>query len=228
MTPAPTEAPVDLSGRFVLVTGASRGLGRAVVRAVAGAGARTIVTARTRGALEELDDELRGEGASLTLLPLDLCDGDAVERIGPSIHARFGRLALVHCAAQLGTLTPTQQLDPMVLESTVRLGAFATQRLIRTTDPLLRAAPAGTAVFVDDPFAGIGRPFAAAYTAAKAAQRAIVEAWAAENRRTSMRIHLFAAEPMRTRLRRAAFPGEASDARPEPEAMAGTIMRLLV
>ena len=217
-----------LDGRIILVTGASRGLGRAVALAAARAGATVVATARTKGALEEMDDELRAEGRQAILLPLDLLDGTSADLLGPSIAQRFGRLdGLVHCAAALGPLTPTHQIDTAELEAVLRLDALAAQRLLRSLHPVLAQSDAAHLVFLDDQNARVGRPFFATYAASKAAQRAIIEAYAAEQRKSSMRIEIVDPGPMRTRLRRATFPGEPDDAQPPPDAAAADIVRRL-
>ena len=83
-----------LEGRIALVTGASRGIGAAVAKRFAEEGAHLILTARTQGGLEEVDDAIRASGNSdgATLLPMDLLDFDAIDRMGQAIHERFGRL----------------------------------------------------------------------------------------------------------------------------------------
>lgn len=216
-----------LDGRVVLVTGASRGLGAAVAEACAREGAKLVLVARTRGGLEETDDRVRAAGGEAVLLPLDLMNGDLVDRLGPSIHARFGRLdGLVNAAGDLGKLMPVAQFDTKILERMIRLQVLGTQRLIATVDPLLRAAPAGRAVFVTDGHAEPGRAYWGGYTAAKAGMTALALAWAAETRRTALRVSLFDPGPMRTRLREGAFPGAMEV--PEPEAVAAGVVELLL
>ncbi len=91
-----------LEGSVALVTGASRGIGAAVALELARLGAHCVLTARTQGALEELDDAIRALGGSATLFPLDLVkDGEKLDMLGPSIVSRFGRLdILVHAAGR--------------------------------------------------------------------------------------------------------------------------------
>ena len=81
-----------LQGKIALVTGASRGIGRAAAIALGGAGAHVICVARTVGGLEETDDAIVKAGGSATLVPLNLKDFAAIDRLGASIHERWGRL----------------------------------------------------------------------------------------------------------------------------------------
>ncbi len=218
-----------LADRVILITGASRGLGAALAEACAGEGARLILLARTRGALEEVDDRLRSLGAEPTLIALDLAELDSVDRLGPSIYQRFGRLdGLAACAAELGTLTPAPHIDPKAFQRVLTVNLLANQRLIRTVDPLLRASDAGWAVFVTDRTASRGRAFWGAYGASKAALEAVALAWAAETSRvTRLRVNLVDPGPMRTRLRAQAFPGEDSALLPAPGERAPAVVSLL-
>jgi NAD(P)-dependent dehydrogenase (short-subunit alcohol dehydrogenase family) len=220
----------SLEGRIVLVTGASRGLGAAVAAACAGQGAKLVLAARTAGALEEVDDACRRAGGpEATLAVLDLTKGELVDALGRSLFERFGRLdGLVSCAAELGAITPVSHLEPTVFERILSIDLLANQRLIRSVDPLLRAAPTGRAVFVTDGAAGPSRAYWGGYAAAKAGLEALVLAYAAEVRLTQVRVNLFDPGPMATRLRAQAYPGERPGAVPEPAAAAGELLDLLL
>jgi NAD(P)-dependent dehydrogenase (short-subunit alcohol dehydrogenase family) len=214
--------------RIVLITGASRGLGRALAEAAAGPDCHLVLVARTSGALEEVDDAVVAKGGRATLVPLDLSAPDGVERLGGALAGRHGRLdGLVGAAGMLGTLTPASHLEPKELERVMRLNLFANQRLIRSLEPLLRASPAGRAVFVTAAEARAGRPFWSAYAASKAALEAVVLAWAAELKRSAVRINLALPPPMPTRLRADAYPGEDQRRLPPPATHAPAILAML-
>lgn len=219
--------PGPLDGRLALVTGASRGLGAAAAVALARLGADLVITARTVGGLEETDDAIRAAGGRASLVPLDLRDGGAVDMLGPSIAERFRRLdALVHCAAVLGPLTPAGHILPAAWAEVMEVNLGAAWRLIRTTAPLLVAAPAGRAVFVTDVRAQRPRAYWGAYGASKAGMEYLALAWAEETRNTPLRVNLFDPGPMATKLRLRAMPAEDRSLLPSPDEAAPALAAL--
>lgn len=217
-----------LSERIALVTGASRGIGRTAALALAKAGAHVIAVARTQGGLEELDDEVRaatGQGA--TLVPLDIAEGSGLDQLGYQIHQRFGRLdVLVHAAAILGPMTPVSHIEPAHWDRVVAVNLTASYRLIRTTEPLLRAAPAARAIFLTSGVAAHPRAFWGPYAITKAALEAMVRTWADELEKTSVRGVLLSPGPMRTRMRAEAMPGEDPQTLPEPAEIGPLVVEL--
>ena len=182
---------------------------------------------RTPGALEEVDDRVRAAGGRATLVPLDLADGAAIDRLGAVLAERFGRLdVLVGAAAELGPLSPLGHVKPQAFERVMTVNATANYRLIRSLDPLLRAAGAARAIFVTCEKARAGRPFWGAYAASKAALEALALAYSAETGRSALRVNLIDPGPLRTRLRAQAYPGEDSSKLPEPATAAEAFVAL--
>jgi len=209
--------------RVALVTGASRGIGAACAIELARRGMHVVVTARTQGGLEEVDDAIRALGGSATLLPLDLMDEASLDAIGPTLFQRFGRLdVLVNNAASLGRLTPVPHILPKDWAEVIGVNVTASWRLIRTCERLLLAAEAGRAVFVTASVASRPTAYWGAYGATKAAMAHLALSWAGETRQTRLRINLFDPGVVATRLRAAAMPGEdpASIAQPHEVAPA--------
>src|ERR1700690_1817102 len=102
-----------LADRIALVTGASRGIGAAVALTLAQAGAHVVAVARTVGALEELDDLIKGAGGSATLVPLDVKDSPGVARLALALNERYKRLdVLIGNAGILGISSPVGHIEP--------------------------------------------------------------------------------------------------------------------
>ncbi|MDE2467056.1 MAG: SDR family NAD(P)-dependent oxidoreductase [Alphaproteobacteria bacterium] len=216
------------SDRIVLVTGASRGIGRAAALGLAKEGAHVIALARTVGALEELDDEIQACGGSCTLVPLDLKDFPAIDRLGGSIYERWGRLdGLLANAGVLGVLTPLTHLDPKVFADALDINVTANWRLIRSCDPLLKVSDAGRAVFVTSGAARKNRAYWGCYAATKAALESLALTYADECENSKVRVNLFNPGPIRTAMRARAFPGEDPNSLKEPAAVVPDILDLL-
>ncbi len=217
-----------LSEKIALVTGASRGIGRASALALAKAGAHVIAVARTEGGLTELDDELRAAtGKSATLVPLDVSDGDALDGLGLALHQRFGRLdILVHAAAILGPLTPVGHIEPTQWDRVLAVNLTATYRLIRTTEPLLRASEAARAIFLTTGRVERPKAFWGPYGATKAAMEHLVRTWADELEQTNIRAVLLDPNTMRTRMRAEAIPGEDPTTVTDPAEIGPLIVEL--
>ncbi len=214
------------SDTIALVTGASRGLGYATAVELAKRGAHVIALARTVGGLEELDDAIQAAGGTATLVPLDITEEEGLQRMCLSIYERWGRIdLLVHCAIHAEPLAPVPHVEDKNLDKCWAVNARATQRIIALTDPLLRVAPEGTAMFIEDHHEG--EKFFTAYAASKAAANVIVDAWAAETANLTPRVLKFRPDPMPTALRGRFFPGEDRDALSPPSEQAAKLVAML-
>ncbi|HEX4859785.1 MAG TPA: SDR family NAD(P)-dependent oxidoreductase [Rhizomicrobium sp.] len=214
--------------RIVLVTGASRGIGRAAAKALAAEGAHVILVARTVGALEEIDDEIRKDGGSATLVPLDIRDFPALDRLGATVFERWGRLdAFLGNAGSLGVITPLAHLEPKAFQELIDVNVTANWRLIRSLDPLLRRSEAGRALFVTSGAARKHTPFWGGYAMAKAALESLALTYAAECASTNVKVNLLSPGPLRTAMRAKAMPGEDPDTLLKPDAVAPLIVELL-
>jgi len=208
-----------LSGRIALITGASRGIGAAVARRYAAEGAHVILTARTRGGLEEVDDAIRAEtGKRATLVTLDLRKLDTIDALCASIYERFKGLdILVGNAAMLGTLSPVAHTAPDLWHEVFTVNVAANQRLLRAADALLRQSEAGRALFVTSGVTQGTFAYWSAYAASKAALEQLVTIYAAEISKTDVRANLVDPGVVATALRAQAFPGEDPSRLRQPE-----------
>ncbi len=218
----------DFSGKTALVTGASRGMGKAVALELARCGAHVIALARTQGALEDLDDKIQEiTGKPATLMKMDLRRLDDVDKLGPTILERFGGLdILVGNAGMLGPLTPAHQIAPKNWEKAMAVNFMANVRLVRTLDPLLRASDSGRAVFttssITDPLA-----YWSVYQATKTALDAFVQIYAAETLQTNMKVNLLRPGLVDTALLTEAFPGGYDGELKKPEDIVPHFMALI-
>lgn len=215
--------------RITLVTGASRGIGRALAYELAVThGQHVLALARSKTALETLDDEIKSAGGSSTLIPMDLSDPASIDQLSVVVLQRWGRLdGLAGNAGVLGPISPIQTVTPKSWESTIEVNLNANWRLIRAFDPLMRFSPSARAAFVTSGVVPRPRAFWGPYQASKAALEAMVIAWAEETSPTRMRINLFDPGATRTSMRADAMPGEDPSKLPPPEDVARKLAFLL-
>lgn len=220
-------AASEFSGKIALVTGASRGIGRASAVALAREGAHVILIARTVGGLEETDDEIRRAGGTATLIPADLADFTAIDRLAPALAERFSRLdILVLNAGVLGELAPVPDIAPKVWRQVFDVNVEANWRLLRALDPLLRASARPRVLVMTSRVGGeIAKPFWGAYAASKAALEMLARTYAEEMRAGPLRVAIIDPGAMRTRMRASAMPGEKPETLPDPAAIAPVILR---
>lgn len=198
-----------LTSRIALVTGASRGIGYATAKALARAGAHVIAVARTQGGLEELDDDIRKDGGTATLVPLDMTDLDGIARLGAALNERHGKIdVLIGNAGMAGTSSPLGHTDPKFWDNVMAVNVTANFQLIRCMEPLLKESDAGRAVFITSGIAHKANAYMGPYAASKAALDALVRVWANETASTNIRVNLFSPGPIRTRMRATVMPGE--------------------
>src|SRR3979490_1804759 len=183
---------LPLASRIALVTGASRGIGHATARALAKAGAHVVALARPQGGLAELDDEIRKDGGSATLVPLNLTDFEGIARLGAALHERHGKLDIL--VANAGVAGPSSPLGHIELKSwndVMGVNVTANFQLVRCMEPLLRGSDAGRAGFITSGAANKAPAYVGPYAASKAALEALVRVWAEETASTRMRVNLF-------------------------------------
>lgn len=216
-----------LEGRIALVTGASRGIGRAIALQLAQEGAHVIAMARTQGALEELDDEIRKLGGNASLVPADMTDLDSLDRLGGVIAERWGKLdILVGNAGLLGSISPSPHIDPDLFEETMKVNFTANWRLVRSLDRLLRTSDAGRAVFITSGSAQSRKAYWSLYAASKAALDAMVESYAKEVEHSNLKVNLVNPGPTATQMRAKAMPGEDPATLPQPSDIAELVVSL--
>jgi NAD(P)-dependent dehydrogenase (short-subunit alcohol dehydrogenase family) len=215
--------------KLALITGASRGIGASVAKGLAKKGIHVIILARTLGALEEVDDEIRNSGGSSTIVAMDLLDYPAIDRLGASIFERWGKLdILIGNAAILGQLSPIHQYDPKIWEEVIAINLTANQRLLRSLDPLLRKSEQGRIVFVSSSNIADGsHPYWGAYAVSKSALETMVKIYAKETKQLKLKVNIIDPGKTGTALRAAAFPGEDQNKIKKPEILVPHFVTLI-
>lgn len=218
-----------LTGKLALVTGASRGIGAATAVALGERGAHVIITARTSGGLEEVEERIHKGGGSATIAPLDLTDGESIGRLANAVAERWGTLdILVLNAAMLGTLAPVSAIDAKEFARLITLNLTAQQALIAAFDPMLRKSSDGRLVAITSGVAQNPRAYWGAYAASKAALETLVTAYGEEVKNISaVRTAILDPGPTRTAMRAKAYPGEDPAALKSPEAVAEILAGLV-
>lgn len=198
----------NLEGRVALITGASRGIGAAVAKALAREGAHVVLMARSTKGLEEVDDAIRAEGGTATLMPFDLKKIDELEALGPTLLERFGRLDIfIANAGILGKKTLASHSKVKDWQDIWTVNVLANVQLIRTLEPLLKASDAGRAVFTGSGMGINPSPFFGQYGTSKAAMMFIAQTWAAETKHTNLRINIVRPGAVDTAMLKNVFPG---------------------
>lgn len=219
-----------LSGKLALVTGASRGIGAATAEALGKAGAHVILTARTAGGLEEVEDRIHQAGGSATIAPIDLAENDSIARLAEAIGGRWPALdILVLNAAMLGTLAPVPAIDAREFARLLTLNIMAQQQLIAAFDPMLRASAGARLIGVTSSVGAAPRPYWGGYGASKAALDNLLLAYGLEVANISnVRVAIVDPGATATKMRAQAFPGEDPASLKSPAIVGEAIVELAV
>jgi NAD(P)-dependent dehydrogenase (short-subunit alcohol dehydrogenase family) len=218
----------SLSGRIILVTGASRGIGRAAALALAAEGARVVAVARSLDALAGIEEEARIAGGSAYCVAADMADARRIHELGDLVGTRYGRLdGLFGNAGLLGPKAPVAAIGDRDWDYVLAVNLSANFRLLREFDPLLRLSDAGRALFVTSGVAWKRHAGWTPYATTKAGLEALVGVYANEVADTPVRANLISPGPIRTDLRVEAWPGEDPATVPTPEDLAPSIVMML-
>tara|TARA_B100000676_G_scaffold263088_1_gene274593 strand:- start:3396 stop:4070 length:675 start_codon:yes stop_codon:yes gene_type:complete len=214
--------------KIALVTGASRGLGRAVAKNLAKNGAELILVSRTISALESLDDQIKKFESNSTIVPLDLEDNQSIDLLGAEIHKKWGKLdILVSCAGIVGDITPISHLDPKIWNKVINLNLNVNYRIIRSFEPLLKISESADVIFVSDSKNQKLDPYWGAYNISKLGLEALVKTWEKEINLTNIKAHIFNPQDMDTHLRSSFMPGEKNKNLKNPDEVANLLINLI-
>lgn len=218
---------INFSGKNALITGASRGFGRALALGMAKRGAHIIALSRTQGGLTELDDAIKKEtGSNATLIPFDLSGPEAnFAVLGQTLFERFKSLdVLALNAATLGTLGPVAHMQDKDLHKVFATNLLANIRLLRVFEPMLRNTKNPLVLFATCRDEAMGNAYWGPYAASKKALEEIALSYEQETKNAGTRVRLFDPGVMATKLRADALPGEDQSTLPTPESIAEAML----
>jgi 3-oxoacyl-[acyl-carrier protein] reductase len=217
----------DLNGRVALVTGAGRGIGRAIALAIAAAGGRLFLTGRDRGSLEDTAREIRSRGGAAELLPADVSSEAEAEAVFDALRERFGTLdILVNNAGQgyIGQVAelPVAQLDAMLAVNVRGLYLFCQKAMA-----MMMSARAGYIINISSVAGFRAYVGQAAYAASKHAVMGITKGLAAEAQPQGIRVSAILPGAVDTALMQSMRPDLARSALMKPSDVADAVMFLL-
>ena len=226
------DGPAELAGKVILITGASRGIGHAVARAAASAGASTLLCGRDVAALERLADGIEAAGnPPPVLVPINLETAGVRDYalIAEQVDGRMGHLdGVVANAAMLGELAPLATYDAVMWARVFQVNLHSVFLLLQATLPLVQQAPSGSVVFTLAAEGLNAKPHWGAYAGSKFALRGLLEILTREHAsRSAVRFNAVVPPPVRTRLRAAAYPAEDPRTLAEPDSVTAPYLMLL-
>ena len=216
-----------LSGKTVMITGASRGLGRALAEEAAREGAALAICARHGEALETAAEACRALGVEVLAVLADVSDAADVERFAATALERFGGVdVLVNNAAELGPLPLPQLTDApsSALEHVLQANVLGPLRLTQAVIGGMLLRNQGLVVNVSTDAALIGFAGLGLYSASKAALDALTRSWSAELQHTAVRVISIDPGDMHTEMHMAADP----EANPEDLFLPEDVARRLI
>lgn len=203
--------PGDFADRVILVTGANRGIGRAVATALVRLGATVILHGRKAHALDKLYEELKPLGPEPAVAQLDLekAQGDAYQQLTDEISKRYGRIdGLLHNASMLGDRSAIEDYDIGLWQRVLHVNLTAPFILTRCLFPLLRASDDASVVWTTSGVGNHGKAYWGAYSVSKFGTEGLAQIMAAENETSGIRSNMINPGGTRTDMRRSAYPAE--------------------
>jgi NAD(P)-dependent dehydrogenase (short-subunit alcohol dehydrogenase family) len=214
----------SLHGKVAVITGASRGLGRALALEFARRGARLVINSRSSSAdgLAETEHMAQKLGAQVLSIIADVSQRDDVERLAGEALARFSRVdVLINNASALGPTPMPYLLDYPIedFERVMRTNTTAPFMLIRTLIGQMLARKSGSVINISSDAGVVGYPTWGAYGVSKAALDHLTRTWAAELEGSGVRINSVDPGDMDTAMKRASEPDGDAAAWAKPESV---------
>ena len=217
----------NTKNRIALITGATRGIGKAISILLAKNNIHVIILGRTLSALDDLSDEINDFGGSSTCIQFDLNDLSEISKISQEIKQRWGKLdILISNAAYLHNLTPLSHLSEKDWQISLNTNLSSNWLLIKHFENLLLESEYGRAIFLTSGASQGYRPFWGAYAITKAGLDSMIRAWSSEMEKTNLSVNLYDPGATKTQMRARAYPGENPEMLKEPDEIAKDILKI--
>lgn len=178
----------SLQGKTALVTGAGKGIGKAIALALAGEGAHVGLLARTEKDLTALAEEIKALGVKAVIATADVSDINQVNTAVESILAQLGSIDILINNAGIGTFGKFLELEPAVWEQMVKVNLFGTYYVTRSVLPQMIARKQGDIVNVSSTAGLNGSPLTSAYSASKFGVMGLTDSLMREVRKDNIRV----------------------------------------
>ena len=217
----------NTKNRIALITGATRGIGKAISILLAKNNIHVIILGRTLSALDDLSDKINDFGGSSTCIQFDLNDLSEISKISQEVKQRWGKLdILISNAAYLHNLTPLSHLSEKDWQISLNTNLSSNWLLIKHFENLLLESEYGRAIFLTSGASQGYRPFWGAYAITKAGLDSMVRAWSSEMEETNLSINLYDPGATKTQMRARAYPGEDPKILKDPDEIAKDILKI--
>jgi 3-oxoacyl-[acyl-carrier protein] reductase len=218
---------VDLGGQTALVTGAGRGIGRAIAKALASKGARVFLAARTVSQLESAAEEIRCSGAAAVPVPTDLSDERDIRSLFDRIGNEAGRLDILINNAGVGIYGPVVDFASADFDAVMRVNTKAAFLCCQQALRLMIPKKSGTIINISSVVGFKGYPNQAAYTASKHALLGLTKSLAVEAQEHGIRVSAILPGGVDTEMVAKARPDLDPKILLQPEDIAHTVLFLL-
>ncbi len=189
-----------LEGKVAFITGAGRGIGKAIALRFAEEGADLVVTGRNRAALDELKPEIQARGRRLLVLPGDVTDENRVREMVSQAEAEFGHVDVLVNNAGISMEKPLLEMPMDVWDKIIAINLRGTVLCTKAILPGMIARASGTIVNIGSAAGLRGLPGSTAYSASKAAVIAFSQSLGDEIRGKGVRINVLCPGPVDTEL----------------------------
>lgn len=217
---------MKLAGQVAVVTGAGRGIGRAVVRVFAREGAAVVLAARTGPELDLVAQEITGAGGRAFAVPTDVSDEAAVDALIKRALAEQGRIDILVTAAGMASFGPVADSKPAEWDEMLAVNLRGAMRCCRAVLPAMMAQRKGTIINIGSVVTSRALAGSAAYTASKYGLLGFSRVLAEEMRPHGVRVGVLSAGATDTSLWNAISspPDRGLMLRPEQVAEAALVM----